>query len=177
MRIFLCFVAVLMVICVGAPEGLTAKEYKFGVVDIQEVIDSVEEGKKARAQMESTMINRRKELEKKQREYKKLEESFGKQRLVLSPSALAEKQRELEEKKIELQKYYLQAQSEMQKKELSLTGDLLKKIRSVVSKIGQEGGYEVIWEKGDVWYYKDTFEVTSSVIEQYNRLYKKKKKK
>jgi len=153
----------------------SAVESRYAVVDVQNVLLTVDDGRKAQNQLESAIRDRKKDLETQQAEYKKLEENFEKQKLVLSPQALAEKQRELEAKKLDLQKSVLSAQSDMQKKELQLSGEILKKIRDIIAKIGKDGGYDFIWEKteGGVIYFRDAFDITKQVIDQYNRLHKR----
>jgi outer membrane protein len=171
-RVFMGMVMALLILGVVQPS--LAKELKFGVVNIQDVLDSIEEGKKAKSEMEKTILNRKRELESKQKEYKKMEDEYEKQKLILSPDALEKKRKALEDKKAELQKYYLTAQQEMQKKELQLTGDILKRIKAVVEKIGKEGKYSFIWEKneGGLVYYQGAHDVTKEVIKQYNKAYK-----
>jgi len=171
-------VTFLLIVVVGfvlpVPRVRAATEMRLAVVNVQEVLDTIEEGKKAKGQMEKAVTDRKKELESRQKDFQKLQDDFDKQKLVLSPSALSEKQRDLENKRNDLQKFYITAQQDMQQKEMELTGGILKKIRAVVSKIGQEGGYTFIWEKaeGGVIYYKDAFDITKQVIDQYNKVYK-----
>ncbi len=166
-------VGILMLI--GSPVRTARAENRYAIVNVQEVLETVDEGKKAKAQLEKAMLDRKKELDDKQKEYKKMEENFDKQKLILSPSALADKQKEMDNKKSDLQKYFMSAQQDMQKKEMELTGDILKKIRAVVVKIGADAKYDLIWEKneGGVIYNKDTLDITAKVIDQYNKAYKK----
>jgi outer membrane protein len=148
---------------------------RIGIVSVQDVLDTIDEGKAAKAQMEKELLAKKQDLEKKQKEYKAMEDSLEKQRLVLSASALSDKQKEMETKKNDLQKAYLNSQTEMQKLEAKLMADILKKIRAVITKIGQEGGYDVVVEKneGGVFYSKDTLDLTKRVIEEYNKAYKR----
>jgi outer membrane protein len=120
-------------------------------------------------------MDRKKSLDEQQKEYRRLEDAYEKQKLVLAPSALDEKRRDLEAKKGDLQRALMTAQSDMQKKELELTGELLKKIRAVVEKIGRDGAYTLILEKneGGVVYNRDGFDVTKQVVDEYNKSYKK----
>ncbi|HLG21105.1 MAG TPA: OmpH family outer membrane protein [Bdellovibrionota bacterium] len=152
-----------------------AVEMKVGVVNIQDVLDAVEEGKKAKAKMEGEIAKKKKDLDDRQAEYKKLDEGLEKQKLLLSPSALSEKQKELEAKKMEIQKLYMSSQTEMQKLEGQLMADILKKIRSVVAKIAQQNSYDLVVEKseGGLLYYKDGYDITKLVVDEYNKAYKK----
>jgi outer membrane protein len=152
-----------------------AAEAKLGIVNIQEILDTVDEGKKAKSQLEKAVTDRKKSLDDQQKEYKRLEDSYEKQKLVLSPSALEEKRKELETKRGDLQRAAMTAQTDMQKKEMELTGELIKKIRQVVEKIGRDGSYSLILEKneGGVVYNKEAFDLTKQVIDEYNKTFKK----
>ena len=157
------------------PVYALAADMKVGVVNVQEVLDTIDEGKKAKSKMEAEIGKKKKDLEDRQAEYKRLDESLEKQKLLLSPSVLSEKQKELELKKGEIQKLYLASQADMQKLEGQLMADILKKIRSVVSKIAQQSSYDLVVEKSEsgLLYYKDGFEITKLVVEEYNKAYKK----
>ncbi len=155
---------------------LQAAETKVGIVNVQEVLETVDEGKAAKAQFEKFLSDRRKQLQDKEKEIKRLEESYDKQKLILSSSALEEKRKELEAKKGEFQKNYMMAQTDSQKKEMELTSEIIKKVRAVVEKIGQQEGYQLVLERseGGVLFYKDSFDTTKKVIDEYNKAYKKK---
>lgn len=159
----------------GSLISAQAAPMKIGVVNFQDVLDTIEEGKKAKNQMEKAVLKRKRELESKQKEYRKLEDSYDKQKLVLSKSALEQKRKELEIKRAELQRSVLNAQTEMQKKELELTGGIIKKIRAVVEKIGRKGGFDLVLEKNEagVAFFKESYDITQRVIREYNRAYKK----
>jgi outer membrane protein len=152
-----------------------AAEIRVGVVNVQEVLDTIEEGKKARETLEKALFDRKKAMEDQQKEYRRLEEAYEKQKLVLAPAALEEKRKDLETKKADLQRAAMTAQMDMSKKERELTDPLFKKIQAVVEKVGRDGGYGMILEKsqGGVIYHKDGFDVTKQVIDEYNKSYKK----
>ena len=148
---------------------------KLGVVDVQRVLDTVDEGRKAKADFQKEIDSKKTELARKQQEVKKAEESFEKQKLILSPSAVEDKRKDLENKRTELQKFMMNLQADMQKREMQLSGDILKKIRSVIEKVGRDGGYDIVWEKieGGIVYAKPAFDLTDQVIVKYDKAYKK----
>src|ERR1051326_3770858 len=81
---------------------------KYGFVDVQKVLDTVEEGKQAKTDFKKKIDNKKADLDKKQAELKKLDESFEKQKMILSTSAVEEKKKELQGKMMELQKYQME---------------------------------------------------------------------
>jgi outer membrane protein len=155
-------------------KGFAAEE-KFGVVNVQKVLDTVDEGKKAKSQFEQEVLSKKNEVEKKQTELKKMQENYEKQKSILSPSAQEEKRKEYESKAMEYQKYQMQTQTDLAKRERQLADDILNKIRGIVEKIGRDGGYQVIWEKneGGLIYYKNAYDITSEVIAAYDKQAKK----
>ncbi len=71
---------------------------KFGVLDMQAVILAVDEGKKARAELEAEIKAKEKEFEEKKKGLDKLNEDWKKQAAMLSESARMQKQQEFQEK-------------------------------------------------------------------------------
>jgi outer membrane protein len=169
-------VALLLSLQLIAVPAARAVEAKIGIVNMQDVLDTVEEGKKAKGQLDKAVTERRKSLDDLQKEYKRLADAYEKQKLVLAPSALDEKRKELESKKDGLQQAVMSAQADMQKKDLELTGEIIKKVRQVVEKIGRDGAYTMIVEKneGGVVYNKDAADVTKQVIDEFNKSFGKK---
>lgn len=152
--------------------ALQAAEMKFGVVDIQRILDTVDEGKRAKVDFEKAMQTRKAELEKRKAEVDKLKQNFEKQKMILSAQALEEKQKDLAAKDEDLRQYFVTINTEMQKKESQLIGEIGKKIKDVVEKFGKEQGYSFIWEKQSLFFFKDASEITPQVIETYNKTYK-----
>lgn len=169
--------AMIMGFCLLAGSGgAYAAEVKVGVVDIQEVVDSIDDGKKAKAEFEKVLLDRKKDLETKEKDFKKQAEGLEKQKLVLSAPAFEEKRRDLEEKRNALLQEQMNAQMDMQKKELDLKGKLFSKVRAVVEKVGKDGQYTLVLEKaeGGVFYFASPLDLTKKVIEEYNKAYLKK---
>ena len=58
------------------PGSVSAVEEKVGIVDIQKVLDSVSEGKRAKADLEKAFKKKKDELENKRKAYEKLDAQF-----------------------------------------------------------------------------------------------------
>ncbi len=157
---------------VGLPTLVKAAPEKFAVVDIQRVLDSVEEGKKAKADFEKVIKKKKDELDRQRTELQKLTEDFEKQRMILSKKALEEKQKELQSKQMAFQQLMMTAQKEMQEKEVTLTGQILKRIRTIVEEIGRKDKFDMIFEKGDIVYTKSAYDITDRVVKTYDKNHK-----
>ena len=83
---------------VWVAEGALAADGKYGVVDMQQVILSVEEGKAARAQLEGEIKAKESELQKQKEELDKMNNEWKNQAALLSEDARMKKQQEFQEK-------------------------------------------------------------------------------
>lgn len=162
----------MFVVTVLAFASIARAETKIGVFDAQEVLDSIEEGKKAVSTLEKEAMGRKKDIETRGKELEKMKADLDSQKLVLSKDAFEKKQKDFQDKAIEFQKLQYEAQKDMQKRELSLTGDIFKKINVIIQKLGKDGNYDFILEKnqGAVTYFKSG-DLTQQVIAEYNKTY------
>ncbi|MCC7459787.1 MAG: OmpH family outer membrane protein [Proteobacteria bacterium] len=149
---------------------------KIGIFDAQQVLDSIDEGKKAVSSLEKEAQDRKKQIETKGKALEKMKADLDAQKLVLSKDAYEKKEKEFQTQAIEFQKLQYEAQKDMQKRELTMTGEIFKKINAVIQKIGKESGYDFILEKnqGAVTYFKSG-DLTQQVITEYNKAYSGKK--
>lgn len=154
-----------------------AADTKIAVFDAQEVLDSIDEGKKAVSSLEKEALDRKKQIETKGKELEKMNADLEAQKLVLSKDAFEKKQKDFQAKAIEFQKLQYEAQKDMQKREMSMTGEIFKKINAVIQKLGKDGNYDFILEKnqGAVTYFKSG-DITAQVIAEYNKTYGAAKK-
>ena len=97
---------------------------------------------------------------------------------MLSPDARKSKEEELERMIREYQRLVSDSQAEVKKKEGELTGDILKDIRAIIQKIGQDEAYTLILEnaEGQILYSKKEIDLTDTVIKKHNEASAKPKK-
>lgn len=180
-KIIVLFAAVLFSLPLAA-RASTPAALKLALVDINQVLNATEEGKKIRKQLEEEMAGKRRSLEDKKKEIDKQEEEFQKQQLVLSKEALAARRAELDNKKMEFQKTLWAIQGEMQQKDKTFSEEMFRKISQVITKIAVDEKYDVIvsGEKppaGLVLYAREGMDLTSQVIQLYNKTNPGKKEK
>ncbi len=148
-----------------------AADVKIGVIDMQKALQTVDAGKKARAELEKDFNARKKELQSEEEKLKKLDEEFKKQSLALSDEARSKKQMEFQQKVMKLQEMVGRSQQEIQKREAELTGPLIEKIRAVITDVAKTKGFSMIIEKnaGSVLFHNEKDDVTSEVVEAFNK--------
>jgi outer membrane protein len=144
---------------------------KIGVVDFQKVLTESESGKT----VEATMQKRGKEMESGLRELgaqiEQLTEQLNKDAMVLTKEKRDEKQRELEIKKYDFQNMQKKYQSEFRDLEAKYIDKLKKEIFELAKEIGQKEGYLLVIEQSAVLYYPESVDITSKLVEAYNKKY------
>ena len=159
------------------PAALHAAEAeKFGAVDIQKVLNESETGKKAKSDLEVLIRSKQATIDEKGKAIEKMKADIEKQASVLSAEARKSKEDELEKQVREYQRLVQDSQAEIKKKEAEFTDSILKDIRDIIDKIGEEKGYTLIIEKGMVIYSNKGIDITDVVLKKYDESKAKSKK-
>lgn len=147
------------------------EDLKIATVDLQKAIQSVEAGKKAKAQLEKDYTAKKKDLEAEEASLRKMIDEFKKQSLVMSEEARAKKQAELQERGLKYEELKQRSTVDLQQKEQELTRPLINKLRVVISEIAKQKGYTLILEKNEntVLYSLDKDDLTTDVISSFNK--------
>jgi outer membrane protein len=167
---FFIFGMMVMVMAWSLPVS-AADAVKIGVVDFQKVLTQSESGKT----VEATMQKRGKEMESGLRDLgaqiEQLNDQLNKEAMVLTKEKRDEKQRELEIKKYDFQNMQKKYQSEFRDLEAKYIDKLKKEIFELAKEIGQKEGYLLVIEQSAVLYYPETIDLTSKLVEAYNKKY------
>jgi outer membrane protein len=165
-------VFVLLFLLLFMPVSLLAvNDFKIGYIDFQKVLNESDAGKKAKADLEIIVKSKQTTIDEKGKTIEKSKADLEKQASVLSAEAKKSKEDELEKMLREYQRLVQDSQTEVKKKELELTDVIIKDIRQIVEKMGEEGGYTLIIERtgGMVLYSKKDIDLTDAVIKKYNQ--------
>lgn len=146
-------------------------EIKIAIVDLQKALQSVDEGKKAKSQLEKEFNDKKKQLQAEEESIKKMTEEFKKQSLVLSDDAKGRKQNEIQERLMKYRELFGKSQFDIQNRERSLTEPIIGKLRSIVEELGKNQGYTLILEKNEngVLFSKQQDDLTEEVIKSFNK--------
>jgi outer membrane protein len=147
---------------------------KIAVVDLQNALQTVNVGKKAKSQLEKELTAKKKTLQDEQSAIQKLVEEFKKQAAVLGDEARAKKQQELQERGMKLQESGAKSQMEMQQREAELTQPIIKNLMEVTREIANKKGYTVVLQKVEnlVIAFPAKDDLSKEVIEAFNAKYK-----
>ncbi len=144
---------------------------KIGVVDLQRAINETEDGRKAKAQLQTLFKSRQQELDKKQKDLGKMKDDIEKQKDVLARDVVQKKFDAYQKLFTELQQIYVEYQKELAGKEAELTKGILERMQRIVQRIGQAGGYTLVLERseGGVVWVPTNLDLTDDVIQRYNK--------
>jgi outer membrane protein len=151
--------------------SMAADAIKIGCIDFQKVLNESDAGKKAKADLEMLVKSKQTTIDEKGKTIEKMKADLEKQASVLSADAKKSKEEELEKLLREYQRLVQDSQTEVKKKELELTDAIIKDMRQIVDKMGEEGSYTLIMEKtgGMVLYATKDIDITEEVIKRYNQ--------
>jgi outer membrane protein len=149
----------------------SADEVKIGTVDMQKALQSVDAGKKAKAQLEKEFNSKKKDLQNEEAALRKMTDEFKKQSLVMNDEARAKKQGEIQERIMKYQEATQKSQMEIQQKEHELTEPILNKLRGVIGDLAKSKGYSMVLERNEnmVLFSPEKDDLTEDVIAAYNK--------
>jgi outer membrane protein len=142
---------------------------KFGVVDMQQVILSVEEGKTARSQLEAEIKAKESELGKQKEELDKMNNEWKNQAALLSEDARMKKQQEFQEKFMTLRNAEMEFQANIKRKEQKATQQIAMKVAQVVDQIAKQKKLVAVFETNSagLLYLESPVDLTQEVITEY----------
>ncbi len=146
---------------------------KFGVIDMQAVILNVEEGKKARAELEKEIQSKEKDFLKTQSELETLGKTLQEQSSLLSEAARRGKQEEFQQKMMQLNNDKMSFGQEIKRKEQQATQQIAVKVAKIVETIASQRKLEAVFEQNTsgLLFLDNPAELTKEVIAQFAKDY------
>ena len=164
-------------LAVAFSSAAAAADIKIGVVNLQKALNECQAGKEAVAELEDEVKKRQEQVDARQEELKKLNEEAEKKRSVWSDEMKEQKQRELQARMQEFQRFYMQSNDDLKKREQEKKTVIIKDLLEVAKKLAKEKGYTFVFEtQAGVIYSPQEADLTEEVIKLYNADYKKEKK-
>ncbi|MFW7381606.1 MAG: OmpH family outer membrane protein [Oligoflexus sp.] len=160
----------------GAAVAKTGQDQgKYAVVDMQEVILNVEEGKSARAELEKEIRGKEAELLKKREELDKMNNDWREQAPLLSEQARMKKQQEFQEKFMSLRNEEMTFQNEIKRKEQVATQKIAVAVSQLVNDLAEKRGFDMVFETSSagLLYLKNPVDLTDDVIKAFEANSKK----
>ncbi len=178
---FLATSVLMVTLSQGISSSSLAEEQKiskFGIVDMQQVILTVEEGKAARATLEAEIKTKETELQKRKQELDKLADEWKSQAPLLSEEARFSKQKDMQEKYVAIRNEEMKFQNEMKQKEGEATQKIAMRVAGLVDGLAKTEGLDAVFEANSsgLLFVKNPVDLTAKVITAYNSAPKSAKK-
>lgn len=151
-------------------QPLYAADMKIGFVNLIKALNESESGKKAKTDLEFLINAIQKKVDEKGKTIEQLRADLEKQSSVLSEESRKSKEAELERLLRDYQRLVTDSQNDVKKKEGEFTANIIKELRKIIKKIGEEQGYTFILENTDgmVLYSQEALDLTDEVLKRYN---------
>ncbi len=158
----------------GCATGVAKVEGKIGVVDAARVLSETNVGKKAKDSLNVFSKNRQALIEMDEKELRRMEEDFGRQASILSPTAKREREEQFRRRVTEYQQKANEMNREVQEKQKDVLEGFREKVGLMVGKVSKRLGLQVVIDKGKggpTLYSDEGLDITGQIIDEFNREY------
>lgn len=149
----------------------SAQAAKFGLIDMQTVILTVEDGKVARTDLEKKIKTKETELNKRRDEMDTMNKEWQAKSSLMSEEARMNKQKEFQEKFLALRTDEQTFREGVKQDEQKATQTIAAKVETIVQKLAKDKGLDVVFEvnSAGILYLDKPVELTKEVIEIYGK--------
>jgi len=164
----------LAVITLAIMLAIPAFAQKLAYVQSQRILSEYQEFIDAQNKLDKIRNGYDAEYQKMLKEYNDMLQEIDSQSLLLSPEKKQEKTRQAQEKAMAIEKFKydkLGPEGEFYKKSQELTKPIIDKINKLISKIGEDEGYDFIFDasSGALVHALPKYDITDKVIEALNK--------
>ena len=172
MPIYKKFIGILVLIIIGGL--LTGRVYpadiKVGWVDTERAVNECNAGKEAKKALLQEVEKVQRLIAERQKELQEMKGSLEKQGLMLTPEARAAREKELQTKLRDFQRWGEDVQNELKQKQIEMERNISSGLVKVVQEIGAKEGYTVILRRNEniVLFTSKSIDLTDLVIKAYD---------
>lgn len=148
----------------------SAAPQRVAVIDVQRVLSTSAAGKTAQERLKKLQDDKMARAAKIQEEMKALDSEINTKKLSLSDDKVADMQKQLAERQLNLQRFGQDADRELGEARDKALLELEGKIKPVIDQIGKEMGLAAIFNKFEsgLVYASDAIDITDTVIKRFN---------
>ncbi len=164
-------VLALMVVLTGTPVLASGK---IGFYDMDQVIRNSQAGKKSIEEIQKVVDRSKAAIQAKESELQKLKDELEKQRSLMKPDVLKEKEATYQKKFRDYQLLVKDSNEELQAKQQDMAKEFIPEIMKIVRTIGEKEKYTMIIDTFTipVSYADRANDLTQKVLDEFNRSYK-----
>ena len=155
--------------------GSAFAQLKIGYVDSQKILANYKEAVDAQKKLDAQNAKWQQEIQDMQKQLKDLQDQLDAQKLLLSDAKKEEKQKEIQDLYLKIQKYQMQKwgqQGELYQLNQKLMQPIIQQINKVITKIGEEEKFDYVFDtvQGNIVYAsKEQPDLTDKVLEELNK--------
>lgn len=144
-----------------------------GLVDIQKIITTINEGKNVQKKLEKSFNDKKAVLKKDEDKIKKAQEDYKKQSMVLAEQARMTKESQIQEMIMKLQNKTMEYQRDIQKMEQEMKKPILEKLRPIIDEVSKANKVDITFElsAAPIVYAQNKKDLSEDVIKAYNSKY------
>lgn len=163
-------VAIGILIALGWFGPALANSPKIGFVDIQKAVNECNTGKEAKKAIVKEVEKFQRQFADKQKELQTMKESLDKQAPMLNPDVRATKEKDLQNRVREFQRWQEDTQNEVNQKRMEMERNIALGLQKVIQKLGTDEGYTFIMELNEsiVLFASKTIDLTDRVIKLHD---------
>jgi len=156
---------------VAATQAYAQSTFKLGVFDPQRVSEETIEGKRIQAKLEALRDERQSEITSDEGKINDLQKQLSQQSLSLSPEKRAQMEIEIQKRILELNSRKDTMSKSFQLEIAAEEARFNEKLRAVLSQFARDEEFSVILEVAAVAYASASVDVTTAVIDRFNKMY------
>ena len=144
-----------------------------GVVDPQRILQETVKGQRLSDNLNAFMKDRQALVELEQKELRNLEDALRAQMTVLSQSARQLKEEQFRQKMAAYQQKVADLNREVQEKQLELQAEFRREVGEVVAQIASDRNLGLVLEHGPnsgTLFYQESWDITTDVIQAMNQM-------
>jgi outer membrane protein len=143
---------------------------KIGSVDIHKAVNECNAGKEAKKALTSEVEKFQRLVADRQKELQDVKESLERQGPMLNPEARATKEKELQDKLRDFQRWGEDTQNEIKQKQMEMEKNIAVGLQNVIQQLAADEGYTLILERNEniVLFASKSTDITDLVIKAFN---------
>lgn len=159
-------VAVAAALALGAAAPLAAQGQKIAIIDTERILTASATGKTALESLTALREQKTQQGKALETQLTDLQNRLQEGRLSLSDDKIAELQRQVEDKALEMRRFQDDANRELATRRDEVLAQVDEKVMPVINRFGQEQGYDLIFRKFEsgLIYAADAVDITDEVI-------------
>jgi outer membrane protein len=134
------------------------------VIDYQRILKDAAAAKSIREQIATRRQAYQDEINQEEQRLREADQSFAKQRSLLTPEALAEKRRDFEKEVVDVQRLVQERRRALDRASAIALNEVKKALIDIVTGIAEERGFNVVLAASEVLFFASEIDITGEVL-------------